>query len=171
MKIAQNQELFYSLEHAMKHTEESAVDDFAIGLFRALRYTWGHRITRSHMDIQLLVCGELRHAKTDVCLLDCHQNNMLLVQESKRFPGGTVAQGNAEAQLIAEAIAAFGWNNCRRLKNNQPLLESQVCSRHLSDLRQHTGINIFKDCPWDSHVEHYANILQDTSYPTARSCC
>lgn len=42
-----------------------------------------------------------------------------------------MAQGNAEAQLIAKAIAAFGWNNGWQLEKNQPLLESQVCSWQL----------------------------------------
>lgn len=53
---------------AISPGEESAVDDFAVHLFRALGYTGRAvaRTTRTRKDLPFLVCGEERHAKADV---------------------------------------------------------------------------------------------------------
>lgn len=130
MVIDANQELINLLDLAMvpADAEESAVDDFVVSLFRALRYTRGHRVARTRKDIPLLICGEWRHAKTDVCLLDRLQNNIMwLVQENKRFGEGPQARSDAEAHLVAEAIAAFCWNNRQRWEAGLPELEAAVC--------------------------------------------
>ncbi len=55
------------------------------------------------------VCGEQRHAKTDVCVMDNHDRILLLVQEHLE---GT----DPEPQPIAEAIAAFYNNNNTRMR-------------------------------------------------------
>jgi len=89
--------------------EESAVDDFAVALLRACGYIRRGRVVRTRKDINFLVCGENRHAKTDVCILDDNEI-LLLVQEDKRH----MDSSNPEAQLIAEAIAAFDSNNYTR---------------------------------------------------------
>ena len=52
------------------------------------------------------------HAKTDVCLLKNRTEIILLVQEDKLQMED---RGDAEAQLIAEAIAAFQSNNKKRI--------------------------------------------------------
>ncbi|KAI0293288.1 hypothetical protein B0F90DRAFT_1763729 [Multifurca ochricompacta] len=85
--------------------EESAVDDFA-----------------DKEEIPLIICGEARHAKMDVCIID--QNEILLVvQEDKRH----LDSSDPEPQLIAEAIAAFAANNQTRQRTlNQPPLNSKV---------------------------------------------
>ena len=52
-------------------SEESAVDDFAMQLLRTMGYSYVGRTTgrdlRNRKDIPLLICGERKHAKTDVC--------------------------------------------------------------------------------------------------------
>ncbi len=107
---------------------ESAVDDFAAGLFRALGYAKRNRVARTRRDLSLLICGEFRHAQTDVCIVDRDQNDiLLLVQEDKRFEEG--GGGDPEAQLIAEAIAAFGINNEQRVKADVDALDEKVCPR------------------------------------------
>ncbi|KAN0139599.1 hypothetical protein V8E53_002628 [Lactarius tabidus] len=86
--------------------EESAVDDFASTLLRSMGYVSRGRVIRERKDLHLLVCGDIKRAQTDVCIMD--QNQMLLlVQEDKRYLDDT----NPEPQLIAEAIAAFNENN------------------------------------------------------------
>jgi hypothetical protein len=90
--------------------EESAVDDFAVLLLRALGYEPRGRTLRTRKDLFLIVCGENRHAKTDVCLID-EEEIVLRVQEDKRHMGPE----DPEAQLIAEAIAAFTTNNRTRV--------------------------------------------------------
>lgn len=49
--------------------KESAVNDFAVNLFRILRYTGRAvgRVARTRKDLLFWVCGEERHAKADVC--------------------------------------------------------------------------------------------------------
>ena len=110
-----NAELTNLLDLAMVPTsQQSQVDDFAVELFRALGYVRRHRVASTRRDIPLLICGEWRHAKTDVCIVDCSRNDiLLLVQEDKRF-GAIEATTEAEAQLIAEAIATFSYNNAAR---------------------------------------------------------
>ncbi|KAJ7870143.1 hypothetical protein B0H14DRAFT_2345757, partial [Mycena olivaceomarginata] len=89
--------------------EESAVDDFAVLLFQELGYVPVGRVIRTRKDIPLVICGEHRHAKTDVCIID-DGGILLLVQEDKRHADG----GNPVPQLVAEAIAAFQSNNLTR---------------------------------------------------------
>ena len=102
--------------------EESAVDDFAILLLRALGYTGRGRVFRSRKDIPLVICGENSHAKTDVCIVDDNEI-LLLVQEDKRH----MENSDPEPQLIAEAIAAFAANNqIRQSTLAHPPLPSKV---------------------------------------------
>jgi hypothetical protein len=134
MTIAHNQELINLLDLAMIPTtssEGSAVDDFTVCLFRALHYTWDHRVARTHKGIRLFICNEWRPDKIDVCLLDHRQNKiMLIVQENTCFGDGETTRADAEAQFIAKALAAFSWNNRQRSKTGQPLLGYQVCVGH-----------------------------------------
>ena len=92
--------------------QESAVDDFAMILFRELGYVRQGRTTRTRMNIPLLVCGEQRHVKTDVCFIADEDIILLLVQEDKRHKEAS----DPEPQLIAEAIAAFSANNYTRTR-------------------------------------------------------
>ena len=65
---------------------ETAVGDFAVELFKVLGYVRRQRLARTRVDLPLLICGEGRHAKTDVCIVDRSQNDiLLLVQEDRRL--------------------------------------------------------------------------------------
>ncbi|PPQ73951.1 hypothetical protein CVT26_006405 [Gymnopilus dilepis] len=93
-------------------SEESAVNDFAVRLFDILGYTSSRKVLlRTRKDIELVVCGVSTNAKTDVCLLKNRSKIVLLVQEDKLQ---MEVRGDAEAQLIAAAIAAFQSNNKKR---------------------------------------------------------
>ena len=101
---------------------ETAVDDFAVELFRCLGYVRRERVARTRTDIPLLICGENRHVKTDVCIIDHTQHDiLLLVQEDKRLE-----VVNAQAQLVAEAVAAFNQNNVQRETVGLPPLEEKA---------------------------------------------
>ncbi|KAF8521946.1 hypothetical protein BU17DRAFT_75382 [Hysterangium stoloniferum] len=125
-----NQELMALLDDAMNisNLEESTVDDFTVSLFRTLGYSKGLRVTHTRKHLSLLICGERRKAQTDVCLLDRSNNNiLLLVEENKRFNQDVeFQQADGEAQLIAEAIAAFSINNVMRSRGDMPPLASEV---------------------------------------------
>jgi hypothetical protein len=73
----------------------------------------------------LLICGENKHAKADVCILNRNQI-LLLVQEDKcHFDDSS--NPDPEPQLIAEAIAAFAANNRLRERTLRlPLHQSKV---------------------------------------------
>ena len=117
-------ELLRTMDLAMSPApaEESAVDDFAVLLLRALGYSTRGRVSRTRKDIPLVICGENRYTKTDVCIIDQNQI-LLLVQEDKRH----MDNSDPEPQLIAEAIAAFAENNRTRQQTlNQLPLESKV---------------------------------------------
>jgi len=86
MTVDKNAELITLLDIAMVLTgpEESAVNDFTVKLLKALGYVWHKRVPHTCEDIPLLICGEWRHVKTDICIIDHSQNDiLLLVQENK----------------------------------------------------------------------------------------
>jgi len=92
--------------------EESAVDDFAVRLFDILGYTNRNILLRTRKDIELVTCGTSMHSKIDVCLLVNLSGIILLVQENKRH---LEDRGDAEARLIAKAVAAFQSNAKKRI--------------------------------------------------------
>jgi len=103
---------------------EAAMIDFIIDLFKALKYVCRDRLAHTRMDLPLLICGENRHAKTNVCLLDYSQNEILLVvQADKILEHGPI---ESPAQLIAEAVAAFNKNNAQREVAGHPPLAEKV---------------------------------------------
>ncbi|KAI6103481.1 hypothetical protein F5141DRAFT_1007661, partial [Pisolithus sp. B1] len=113
------------LATSIRPAEESAVDDFAVILLRALGYEPRGRTLRIRTDLPLVICGENRQVKTDVCLIDEHEIIYLLLQEDKRHLSET--EGDPEPQLIAEAIAASALNNRNRILTlGLPTLPSKV---------------------------------------------
>ena len=70
-----------------------------------------------------------KHTKTDVCIVDRSQNDiLLLVQEDKSVEDREPA--NAQAQLVAGAIAAFEENNSNRIAAGLEPLEEKVSYSH-----------------------------------------
>ncbi|KAH9475528.1 hypothetical protein JR316_0012643 [Psilocybe cubensis] len=103
--------------------EESAVVDFAVVLFHSLGYLHRPRAVRTRKKLRLLICGEKKYAKPDVCIIDRNENDIiLLVHEDKRFGGDT----DPHAQLIASAIATFQNNNAQRRSAGLDPLNSKV---------------------------------------------
>jgi len=92
--------------------QESAIDDFGKSVLEVTGFDEFGTIIRTRYNIPFTICGDTeKAAKTDVCLV--HQNSMILlvVQEDKTIQSTRVP----EAQVIAEAIAAFQYNNVKRL--------------------------------------------------------
>ncbi|KAH9044313.1 hypothetical protein EDB85DRAFT_1884846 [Lactarius pseudohatsudake] len=71
----------------------------------------------THTDIPLKICGEIRHAKTDVCIVDS-DNLLLLIQEDKRRK----EKKDPSPQLIAEAVATFQANDRMRKFRSRPCI-------------------------------------------------
>ena len=99
---------YMDLAMCRKPREESAVEDFAVHLLGLLDYVPRSRMAHTRADILLTICGQERHTKTDVCIVDSKEV-LLLVQEDKRWKESK----DPEPQLIAEAIAAFQTNSTR----------------------------------------------------------
>jgi len=110
-----NAELIHLLDlSVLHHAGESAVADFAVELFKRLGYVRRHRVARTRKDMQLLICGEYRRIKADVCIMDRSSWGEidLLVQEDRRLDDD---EGSCpQAKLIAAAMAAFCENNMNR---------------------------------------------------------
>ncbi|KAF8489173.1 hypothetical protein F5888DRAFT_1206083 [Russula emetica] len=90
--------------------EESAIRDFASQLFDILGYMGGNIITRTRKSIPYLICGEWRVTMTD---------------EDKRYSHSEDLP-DPRPQLIGEAIAAFHYDNNRRLGAGEPAVDSKV---------------------------------------------
>lgn len=104
---------------------ETAIDDFAVELFKVLGYVRRERVARTRVDLPLFICGEVRYARTDVCIVDRSQNDiLLLVQEDKRLEHWESI--NARAQLVAEAVAAYNENNARSEAAGLPPMAEKV---------------------------------------------
>ncbi len=75
---------------------------FALALFRTLGYNHHPHVVRSRLEIRLLICGEYKYTKPDVCIIDRSRNDIvLLVQVDKRFGGDP----DPFPQLVAEGVA------------------------------------------------------------------
>ncbi|KAF9508236.1 hypothetical protein BS47DRAFT_1417015 [Hydnum rufescens UP504] len=130
---------------------ETTVDNFAIKLFKVLGYVGQGRVAHTQVDLLLHICSENRHTKTNVCIVDCSQNDiLLLVQEDKRFDAKQPV--NAWAQLVAEAVAAFNENNAQwEVAGLPPLVEKHCYGRHLPCILQnpHHSNSVNSYLPWN----------------------
>jgi hypothetical protein len=88
--------------------QESAIDDFAKEVLRVVGFEERGTLLRSRFAIPLTICGDSsRTAQADVCLIHGNSAILLVVQEDKT----TISNRDPEAQVIAQAIAAFQYNN------------------------------------------------------------
>jgi hypothetical protein len=105
--------------HAVTKThksQESAVDDFAKTMFHIFHYDYGDRCIRTREELVLEMCGKTTGAKPDLCIETMNSSIKLMVQEDKNYnvANGNFLGSNPEAQVIAEAIAAFQNNSKMR---------------------------------------------------------
>jgi hypothetical protein len=93
-------------------SEESAVDDMARSIFQVFEYDAGENAIRTRETIVLEMCNSKTQANPDVCIESIDMSIRLLVQEDKSYNVGNdrYLTSYPEAQLIAEAIAAFQEN-------------------------------------------------------------
>jgi hypothetical protein len=107
--------------------EESAVDDFARHILLAFKYNKGDNIVRVRQELSLRMFGQNLSAKPDICVENVKSTIKLLVQEDKSYnasKGTRLDIKTTEAQMVAEAIAAFQNNNRIRTAFNEPELDS-----------------------------------------------
>ena len=113
------------LYDATTSSQESAVDDFAHEFLRVVGFRERGLMFRTQFTIPLSICGDNNAvAQTDVCLRLADQRSMILlvVQGDKR----NYNRPDPEPQVIAEAIAAYQYNNDRRERMGLPTLHTMT---------------------------------------------
>ena len=97
---------------------ENTVNNLVEELLRILKFRGSRRIILTCQRLPLMMCGTNTTAETDVCVQN-DENILLLVQEDKAYRNSD----DLEPQLVAEAIAAFQYNNRirRRHLRKEPL--------------------------------------------------
>lgn len=99
------------LDLAVNATQESSIDDFAVRTLDLLGFNERGTVVATRYAIPLTICADSgRIAQTDVCLLHRPTMVLLVLIEDKTLSNRT----DAESQVIAEAIAAFQFNNQKR---------------------------------------------------------
>jgi len=103
--------------------QESLIDDFARETLRLLGFAERGLALSTRYIIPLTICGDNRRtAQTDVCLLDRRSMILLILQEDKTIFDST----QPEPQVIAEAIAAYQYNNEKRQTRGLAILDAMT---------------------------------------------
>ncbi|KAF8336765.1 hypothetical protein F5887DRAFT_1138275 [Amanita rubescens] len=126
MKNNDNVMLIELLDAAMApSSEESAVIDFSAQLFRYLGgYIGGRRYPRTRKHLALPISGHTQKAMIDLCIIDGSSDHIVLIVEDHKRSDGSIS--DAEAKLVAKAIAAFEYNNECRKASSLPELDKKV---------------------------------------------
>jgi len=112
------------LDLATNAGQESLIDDFSRETLRLLGFEERGLALSTRYNIPLTICGDSRRtAQPDVCLLDRRSMIILLVlQEDKTIFDST----RPEPQVIADAIAAYQYNNEKRQTRGLPALDAMT---------------------------------------------
>ncbi|KAH9959683.1 hypothetical protein BC827DRAFT_1213256 [Russula dissimulans] len=102
--------------------QESFIDEFSRETLRILGFAERGLFLTTCFTIPLMICGNGRHAQTDVCLLDRGLMALLILQGDKAVFNAS----RPEPQVIAEAIAVYQYNNDIRQTRGLPTLESMT---------------------------------------------
>ena len=103
--------------------QESSINDFARENLRLLGFEERGLALSTRYIIPWTICGDNRRdSQTDVCLLDGRSMILLVLQKDKAIINST----QAEPQIIAEAIAAYQYNNEKRQTRGLPTLDAMT---------------------------------------------
>ncbi len=113
--------LFVRLRTAMRlvdgKPEGKVLDDFIREVLRALGYETGETLAQSGKETPLLMCRKMVLTSPDISVVHETDGVILVIQEDEsRFEFMDALTRTPEAQLIADAIAAFQENNRERLE-------------------------------------------------------
>ncbi|KAF9565087.1 hypothetical protein CPC08DRAFT_704899 [Agrocybe pediades] len=100
---------------------EGAIDDVAKATLELLRYDGRYITLSTCYNIPLTICGTTLDAQAAVCLIYRPSTTILLVLVDEKTLLNKA--GNAETQVVRQAIATFQFNNERRKERGQPILE------------------------------------------------
>ena len=110
------------LDHAAHAGQESLIDEFSRQTLDLLGYSERGLTLYTRFSIPLTICGDDKSAQTDVCLVNGRTMILLILQEDK-----TVFNiSDPEPQVIAEAIAAYQYNNNKRERRGLAVLDEMI---------------------------------------------
>ncbi len=115
------QEYLAYLDLATGAHQENAVVDFAAATLRLLGFNIPNISVSTRYAIPFDICGDVRTAQTDVCVI-CRPSTILLVLVQDKTIFDESAAYKVEAQVVANAIAAFQYNNFKRAENGLSIL-------------------------------------------------
>jgi hypothetical protein len=121
--------------------EECAVDDLAKSILQLFDYDDGDRAIRTRKILDLDMAKGRTQATPDICIETMELSIKLLVQEDKSYNVGNdrhLMGNNPEAQLIAEAVAAFQEN----IK-----IYKRVGKQNVPEYQLMPGITMLGTCP------------------------
>lgn len=111
------------LDLATKATQECAIVNFAAETLKLLGFNESKTTVMTHYIVPFTICGDgNRVAQMDVCLLYRPSLVLLVLVEDKTI----FNRNNPEPQVVAEAIAAFQFNNAKRGASGLPLLNAMT---------------------------------------------
>jgi len=112
------------LDLATRASQESFIDNFTAETLKLLGFNeLENTLVMTRYVIPLTICGESgRVAQTDVCLLYCPSLVLLVVVEDKTI----FNRSDPQPQVVAEAIAAFQFNNTKRIASGLPALDAMT---------------------------------------------
>jgi hypothetical protein len=103
--------------------QESAINDLARSVLEVTGFDETGTVLHTRYDIPFTICGDShRAARSDVCLVHLNSMILLVVQEDKT----AFSLSDPEPQVIAEAIATFQHNNCKRTDLGLPELDTMT---------------------------------------------
>jgi hypothetical protein len=105
--------------------KKAPIDDFAAATLRLLGFGAPNTTVATRYAISLIICAEKRAAQIDVCVIHRPTTILLVLVQNKTIFNDT-AVFEVEAQVVAEAIAAFQYNNAKRAENGRPTLEAMT---------------------------------------------
>ena len=110
------------LDHAVHASQESLIDEFSRQTLDLLGYSERGLTLYTRYNIPLTICGEDKNSQTDVCLVNGQTMILLILQKDKT----AFNSSNPGPQVIAEAIAAYQYNNDKRERMGMAALGEMV---------------------------------------------
>jgi hypothetical protein len=111
------------LNLAARAIQECFINDFAAETLKLLGFNERRTVVSTRYIIPLTICGEAnRVAQTDVCLIHNPTFVLLVLVAEKTLTN----RADAEPQVVAEAIAAFQFNNRKRREHGLDPLDAMT---------------------------------------------
>ncbi|KAF8636825.1 hypothetical protein AX17_003232 [Amanita inopinata Kibby_2008] len=125
---------FTYLDLATTTAQGPFIDEFSRRTLELLGYAEHGLALLTQYNIPLVICGNERSSQTDVYLVDGRSMMLLILQKDKTIFNSS----NPEPQVIADAIAAYQYNNNKRERrglsrlDNMALNDAVITGQHPS---------------------------------------